>query len=233
MFGVAFTIPPFAIIMGVSAQVLNRYRPQNYLGWMITIAGFGLLSTLNEDSSITTIVGYQIFLGIGVGIIWIGTQFPILAPLPFSNNAHALAFFTFTRVFAQVSPSVAIRPRALTTTTTTTTQSWGTVIGGTILQNTLQRHLPSDFVASLPSGTQLAYVIIPRVAQLAEPLQTEVRAAFAKSTATIWHVMIAVSGVGLFTCLLMGEVPMRKSMDEKWGLEPGSEEKGSPDNVTA
>ena len=103
MFGVAFIIPPFAIIMGVSAQVLNRYRPQNYLGWMITVAGFGLLSTLNEDSSTATIVGYQIFLGIGVGIIWIGTQFPILAPLPFSNNAHALAFFTFTRVFAQVS----------------------------------------------------------------------------------------------------------------------------------
>ena len=104
MFGVAFIIPPFAIIMGVSAQVLNRYRPQNYMGWMITIAGFGLLSTLTEDSSTATIVGYQIFLGVGVGIIWIGTQFPILAPLPFSNNAHALAFFTFTRVFAQVGP---------------------------------------------------------------------------------------------------------------------------------
>lgn len=115
---------------------------------------------------------------------------------------------------------------------TTVNQSWGTVIGGTILQNTLQRHLPSSFVASLPSGTQLAYVIIPRVPQLAEPLQAEVRAAFAKSTATIWHVMIAVSGIGLLTCLLMGEVPMRKSMDEKWGLE-GNEKKGSPaDNAT-
>ncbi|KAH9918444.1 iron permease [Fomitopsis serialis] len=207
MFGVAFTIPPFAILMGVSAQVMRRYCPQNYIGWIITIAGFGLLSTLDENSTTARIIGYQIFLGAGVGIIWIGTQFPILAPLPFSNNAHALAFFTFTRVFAQ---------------------SWGTVMGGTILQNTLQSRLPKAFIASLPHGTQLTYVIIPEVPKLAEPLKTEVRAAFARSTSTIWHVMIGISGLGLLTCLLMREVPMRTSMDEKWGLEDRG--KGAPDS---
>jgi hypothetical protein len=102
LFGLAWTIAPLAIITGASVQIFNRYRPQNYLGWMLMTIGFGLLSTLNENSTTTQYIGFQVILGTGLGMIWVGTQFPILAPLPFSNNAHALAFFTFIRCFAQV-----------------------------------------------------------------------------------------------------------------------------------
>ncbi|EED77989.1 hypothetical iron permease [Postia placenta Mad-698-R] len=205
LFGLAFVISPVAIFTGASVQIFHRYRPQNYVGWMLTMVGFGLLSTLEVDSSKGKYIGYQVITGIGLGIIWIGTQFPILAPLPFSNNAHALAFFTFTRCFAQV---------------------WGTVIGGAILQNALRERLPATFVSTLPSGTQLAYSIIPEIRYLPLSLKAEVQAAFAQSTAIIWRVMIGVSGLGLLSCLLMREIAMRTSMDEQWGLQ---EHKGRDD----
>ncbi|KAF9817410.1 hypothetical protein IEO21_03464 [Rhodonia placenta] len=197
LFGIAFTIAPFAIMVGVSAEVFRRYRPQNYIGWVITIVGFALLSTLRADSSRAQYVAFQVVVGVGLGMIWIGTQFPILAPLPFSNNARALAFFTFVRAFAW---------------------GWGTVVGGTVLQDTLRARLPAALLADVPAGAQLAYALIPAVAGLEEPLRGEVRAAFAESTARIWRVMIGMSGAGLLTCILMQEVPMRRALDEQWGL---------------
>lgn len=95
-------IPVFAIVGGVSVQIVGRYCPQNYIGWAFMIAGFGILSLLDENSSRAMYIGCQVPLAIGLGIIWVSTQFAILAPLPFSNSAHALAFFTFFRCFAQV-----------------------------------------------------------------------------------------------------------------------------------
>ncbi|KAI0061757.1 MFS general substrate transporter, partial [Artomyces pyxidatus] len=86
-------------------------------------------------SSRAKYIGFQIVLGVGIGMIWIATQFPILAPLPFSNNARTLAFFTFVRCFAQ---------------------SWGVAIGGTILQNSLRKKLPAAFDAQFPFGVQIA-----------------------------------------------------------------------------
>ena len=101
-FALSLTISPFGILTGLSVQIINRYRPQNYLGWMFIVVGFGVLSTLDEHSSRAAYIGSQIPLAVGLGMVWISTQFPILAPLPFSNSAHALSFFTFIRCFAQV-----------------------------------------------------------------------------------------------------------------------------------
>ncbi|KAH9858981.1 iron permease [Lenzites betulinus] len=192
------TIPIFAIVGGLSVQVVNKYRPQNYIGWAFMVAGFGILSLLDERSSRAMYIGCQIPLAIGLGIVWVSTQFPILAPLPFSNSAHALAFFTFFRCLAQ---------------------SWGIVIGGTILQTKLLDTLPAAYTASLPQGVQIAYAVIPSIPSLPEPLRTEVRAAFAQAIRLIWYVMAGISGAGLLTVLLMNEVELRKdSLDEKWGL---------------
>jgi hypothetical protein len=98
----ALMIPFMAIIAGVSIEHFNRYRPQNLIGWIFIVIGFGLLTMLEPGTSRAISSAYQVILGIGFGILWIATQFPVMAPLPVSNNSHALAFFTFVRVFAQV-----------------------------------------------------------------------------------------------------------------------------------
>lgn len=92
------------MICGISVQLTKVYRIQNYVGWMLIVVGFGILTLLDVNTSRAQYIGFQIVLGVGLGVVWISTQFPILAPLPFSNNAHALAFFTFVRCFAQVHP---------------------------------------------------------------------------------------------------------------------------------
>ncbi|KAL1937975.1 hypothetical protein VTO73DRAFT_12725 [Trametes versicolor] len=197
MFGLSFTIPIFAIVAGVSVEIIHIYRPQNYVGWLFSIVGFVLLSLLNEKSSAATYIGFQIPLGVGLGILWISTQFPILAPLPVSNSAYALAFFVFVRNFAQ---------------------SWGIVVGGAILQNVLTEKLPKSLTDTLPKDQEYAYQLIPTIPSMLEPQKSEVRAAFADGTKLIWQVMIGLSVAGLLTCLLMREEEMKTEMDETWAV---------------
>ncbi|KAH9933626.1 iron permease [Epithele typhae] len=202
MLPIVALIPIAAMFTAVTVQVTKRYLPLNIIGWVLALVGFGVLSILTETSPRAAYVGLQTPAAIATGILWICTTFPVLAPLPYSNSAHALAFFSFTRQFAQ---------------------SWGITIAGTILQNGLQRALPPAYVASLPEGASLAYAAIPTVAALDEPLRTEVRVAFARATQTVWRVMVAVAGAGLLSVVLMREVPMKKSLDERWGLRERDE----------
>ncbi len=90
----------------MTVHVWRCYRPQNYVGWELIIAGFGVLTILDVNSDKMRYICCQIVIGMGLGIVWISTQFPILAPLPFSNNAHALSFFTFVRSLSQVILSI-------------------------------------------------------------------------------------------------------------------------------
>ena len=54
---------------------------------------------------------------------------------------------------------------------------------------------------------------------LEEPLQTQVREAFADSLAVVWRVMIGIAGMGFLSSLAMKSLPLHTQVDEKWGLE--------------
>ena len=98
-------------------------------------------------------------------------------------------------------------------------KSWGIAIGGAVLQNLLRQQLPESFTSQLPAGIEVAYAAIPLIPALQEPLQSQVRAAFAFSTRRLWQILIGISGVGLLSVGLMSEIPMRSDVVEQWGLQ--------------
>ncbi|KAH8833360.1 major facilitator superfamily domain-containing protein [Flagelloscypha sp. PMI_526] len=208
---VALFIAPMAMVNGIAVQVFKRYLPGNYIGWILSTVGFGILSLLKEDSKTSAWVGYQILVGAGVGFLFSATVFPVLAPLSVERSAAALAFFTFMRTWAQ---------------------TWGITISATILQNELIKNLPTAFTSQFPAGVEIAFAAIEYIPKLPEPVQTEVKVAFAKSMSVIWYVMIGISGIGLLSVLMMREVPLRETLDDTYGLEqkakvPGADaEKG-------
>ncbi|KAI0058831.1 iron permease [Artomyces pyxidatus] len=199
--GMSFTVAPAAILCGASIQVLRRYRLQNYIGWIFMIVGLWMLTLLDTESSRAKYIGFPTILTVGTGMIWISTSFPILSPLPYSNNARALCFFTYVRFFAQ---------------------GWGVAIGGAILQSSLRKTLPASFDAQFPLRVPLAYAAIPKIRALDPELQSLVREAFASSLQLLWKVMIGLAGAGLMSILLMEELPMKTDLDEQWGLQEGT-----------
>ncbi|KAI0655295.1 iron permease [Cubamyces menziesii] len=202
----ALVMAPFSLLCGFSVKLLNKYRPANIFGWIVSIIGFGLLSLLRADSSTSQWVGFQFVTAVGTGTVYASTIFAVMAPLPTSRTAAALALHTFSRTFAQ---------------------TWGITIAGTILQNQLKRRLPEAFTDHFPSGVEIVYAAIPAIDQLDEPLKTEVREAFAASMSVIWKVMTGLCGAGILTLSLLREAPMVKHTDETYGLREGSSTAGS------
>ncbi|KAF8202686.1 iron permease [Mycena galopus ATCC 62051] len=194
----ALTTTPFGFSSVVVITVLKRYRLVNWASWAILVVGFGLFSTIREDTAVGKWVGYQIICAMGAGPLFGAPMFPLLAPLPTNRAASALALFSFTRAFSQ---------------------TWGITISSTILQNMLKKNLPPSFVAQFPPGFEIAYAAIPIIRTLEEPLRTQVRAAFADSMAVIWQTMIGFAGLGLLLSLFMKEVPMATTVDETYALK--------------
>ncbi|RDX42369.1 iron permease [Lentinus brumalis] len=189
---------PVSLFAGGVVKKRGRYRPVNYVGWVLMLIGFGLLTLFKADSSTGTWAGFQIITAAGIGIIWSATVFPILASIPVNRFAAALAFQNFLRTFAQ---------------------TWGITISATILQNELKKRLPPAFIAEFPGGIEIAYAAIPLIPTLNEPLRTEVRVAFAASMSIVWKVMLGLAGGGMLTVFFLKEIPMHTATDNTYGLQ--------------
>jgi hypothetical protein len=87
------------------------------------------------------------------------------------------------------------------------------------LQNGLKSRLRLDFLAQFPSGTDISYAVIPIVKTLPEPLQSQVKAAFAGSISNIWLWVVGLGGAGIIATLPMQQMALTSSLDDAWGLE--------------
>jgi hypothetical protein len=75
---------PLLQICGISVTIFQKYKPQNIVAWAFVVAGFGILSILKTSTSTGTAAGIQVPVSIGLGILYAGSTFPVLAPLPMS-----------------------------------------------------------------------------------------------------------------------------------------------------
>ncbi|KAI0803147.1 iron permease [Irpex lacteus] len=200
------------IFTGASVAITKSYRVQLWLGWAFFIASMGAFTTVHSDTSTATALGLWVLVGVGGGMLYSAQYFPVLAPLPISENAHALALFGFFRTFASV---------------------WAVTIGGTILQNQLVKRLPEAFTSQFSGGTALAYASIPIISGLPEPLRTEVRQAFAESTRVIWKVFTGIAGLGMVASFFMKALPLHTQVDERWGISEEEAAAGDNEKVVA
>lgn len=97
-------VGPVLIAAGVSVAYTRAYRPQIWLGWAAYLAGVAALASLDENSGLGSAAGALVPIGLGTGILYSLTYFPVLAPIRVEENAYALAFFAFCRTFAGVRP---------------------------------------------------------------------------------------------------------------------------------
>ena len=98
-------------------------------------------------------------------------------------------------------------------------QVWGVTVGGTVLQNELLKKLPEEFIQQFPTGTQVAYSIIPLIKSFPDNLKDEIRAAFADSLRVYWRILLYVCGFGFLSCFALKGLPLHTNLDEQWGLQ--------------
>ncbi|KAJ6529981.1 MFS general substrate transporter [Mycena vulgaris] len=187
-------ISPSAIVQGLLVTKTGKYRLINLIGWCLLLLGVGLLVSVKADTSIGVIAVYQLIMGVGLGFLY-ATTFVVLAPLDVSDNAPAVAFLVFLRVFSQ---------------------AWGVSIAGAILQNGLQKHIPPSVLDALPRNTAIAYAIIPLIASMPAGVKTQVEEVFLQSFRQVWIVMAVLCGIGLFSLIFVKGILLRTTTDKKW-----------------
>jgi hypothetical protein len=79
--------------------------------------------------------------------------------------------------------------------------------------------MPTAFLQQFSQGGEIAYSVIPIIGTLEEPLQSEIRLAFAQSLRVIWEVYVGIAGIGVLASLLMKHLPLHTATDENWGLK--------------
>jgi hypothetical protein len=113
LFGLTFSLGLIAIVAGIVVKKSGNYVIPTFVGWVLVVVGVGLLTTLHVDSSIAKGIGFQIIIGSGGGIIYVITMYPILASIPVTQNAPAMALYVFSRNLGNVSPSISIHVSTL------------------------------------------------------------------------------------------------------------------------
>ncbi|SCV67146.1 BQ2448_5792 [Microbotryum intermedium] len=197
-FSVAFVVAPFAMVAGASIGILQHYKTQNIIAWVLMTVGPGVLSLVTAGSPKKAWVPLPIPYSIGMGLLYAATVFPVLAPLSPVLAGPALGFLVFVRSFGNLL---------------------GVTVGSVILTNELKQKAPQEWLASIPGGVSGAYAAIPTIANLSEPLRSTVRVAFAHSIQRIWQIMIAFGGVGLIASLFIKSLALQTETDENFGIK--------------
>ncbi|KAH9962019.1 iron permease [Lactifluus volemus] len=196
LFGLSYGISLIALVAGVVVKVTGKYVIPTYVGWALVIVGAGLLTTLQADSSMAKSIGFQLPVGGGVGIVYAVCLFPILASIPVTQTAPAMALFIFSRNFGCI---------------------WGVTVGGTILQNELKKNLPASFLAQFSEGVEIAFATIPVIPTLSSPLRDDVRDTFGDALKVVWQAVLGMSIAGFLFSLGMRQLELHTVIDEDWG----------------
>jgi len=196
LFGLSYSISLIALATGITVRRTGKYIIPIYVGWVLTIVGAGLLTTLSANSSLAKSVCFQLVIGAGVGVTYVVTLFPILASIPVTQTAPAMALFVFSRNFGSI---------------------WGVTISGAILQNELEKKLPAAFLAQFPQGAEIAIATVPIIPSLGQPIKDQVRETFADALKVVWQMVLGIAIAGFLCSLGIRQLKLHTEIDEDWG----------------
>lgn len=201
LFPQTFTVAPAAVIVGILVSVTGHYRWALWVGWPLTILGFGLLYLLDAEISTVGWIFVNLAAGIGTGILFPAMTFAVQASIPGEDVAFGVTFSGFFRAFGQ---------------------ALGLAVGGSIFQNQIRKNIDSypllaPMAAAYSADATSLVDIIKAMADETE--KTQLITAYADSLKTIWIVMTSLAGVGLVASLFTKVYSLDQLHETKQGLE--------------
>jgi len=111
-----------SIVVGIVCAQTGRYRWALWIGWTLTTLGSGILILMDVHTTIPQWVFINVAVSIGTGMLFPAMALAIQAAGRPQDSGHAVAFYSFVRVFGQ---------------------SLGVAIGGVVFQNQIRVKLLS------------------------------------------------------------------------------------------
>lgn len=184
------------VLTGVIIHKTGKFRELIWAGTTILCLANGLFIMLDENTSLSEIIGLTIIFGLGSGMLFEPPLIAIQSRSLQENVATATSTFSFVR-----SVALAI----------------SVIVGGVVFQNSMnqqadrlaQSGLPADIVAKLSGKEAAANVGLARTLQ--DPEQRRiVESAFAGAMRNMWFAYVALAALGLVSGVFVGKAKLSR-----------------------
>ncbi|KAL1606135.1 hypothetical protein SLS59_003260 [Nothophoma quercina] len=194
---------PGAIIGGLLLSKFGRYKPILVFSFALVVIGFGMFTLLNENSSKSAWVGFQMLESFGVGF-GMGAMLPaLLIPLTDRDTALTTATWGFMRSFGVM---------------------WGVAVAGTIYASRAAQLADSgaiddaEVAAMNLAGGAYGAAEVDFLDSLSAQTRAQVISVQSTALQRSWQVAIAFGAVGLTAAALMEQMPLRKGNDTDFDM---------------
>ncbi|OHF01840.1 multidrug resistance protein fnx1 [Colletotrichum orchidophilum] len=182
---VTLTQTLFSTLAGLVVHKVGRYRECILLGWVMWAVGVGLMSTLDENSSVGQQVGYSLLVGAGVG----NTLQPALIAIQAGVSRRDMAVVTSFRNFIRNFGSTI-----------------GLAVSGTIINNILASSIASlglgdDEARKLLSNPQQVLSNLPQAES--QSLRAVILPSYRRAFRIIFLVMAGLAAVAFLVAFFM------------------------------
>ena len=194
------------IVSGLLIHYTGRYREMMWVGTALMTLGTGLYLLFTPDTPVRTIIGCEIVGGIGTALLFQSPMLAVQNTVPQHETATATATMGFLR---NVATALSV------------------VLGGVILQNSMDKEQSSLVAAGLNSTTLAAFsgsqaaANVDLVASITDAAQKRaVEDAFAASVRNIFTMYTAVAGVAFIASIFVQQRRLQTEHTEtKTGLD--------------
>ncbi|KAF0321815.1 MFS drug transporter [Colletotrichum asianum] len=194
---VTLTQTLFSTLSGLVVHKIGRYRECILLGWVMWAVGVGLMSTLDENSSVGKQVGYSLLIGAGVG----NTLQPALIAIQAGVSRRDMAVVTSFRNFIRNLGSTI-----------------GLAISGTLINNILSASIAGLGLADDEARRLLAnpHHVLSEMSQAdADQARAVLLPGYRKAFRIIFLVMAGLASVAFFVAFfLMPQVELSRPDDK-------------------
>ncbi|KAH0427679.1 MFS drug transporter [Colletotrichum camelliae] len=195
---VTLTQTLFSTLSGLVVHKIGRYRECILLGWVMWAVGVGLMSTLDENSSVGKQVGYSLLIGAGVG----NTLQPALIAIQAGVSRRDMAVATSFRNFIRNLGSTI-----------------GLAISGTLINNILSASIAGLGLADDEARRLLAnpqHVLSEMSQADADQARAVLLPGYRKAFRIIFLVMAGLASVAFFVAFfLMPQVELSRPDDKE------------------
>lgn len=202
----AIVIPlmPAGMAGGWFIAITGRYKPGLILGWCFFSLSAGLLTLLDSHSSPARWIIFQIFGGLGGGIILTTTIPAIQAALPEKDVALATATWSFVRslgtIWGGAIPAAVFNSRF----DDLSHEISDSEIRGLLSFGGAYQHATANFIKSFNDDPELKATLV-RI--------------YTQALKRVWQVLIAFTLIGVPLALIIKEIELRTTLDTDYGLK--------------
>ncbi|MCJ1477281.1 hypothetical protein MMC13_005952 [Lambiella insularis] len=193
---------PGAVIAVIVLSKFGRYKVLHHVGFALGTIALGLFTLLNHETTLAEWVIYEVFAGLGAGMV-LNTLLPAFqAALDEKDQAAATASWAFIRSFGNI---------------------WGVAIPAAIFNTQIEKlssRISNPAVRDLLAGGHgYQYGTAAFINSYNGTLQLEIVSVYSDALRLVWEVAILFSGLAFCLVFVERKIPLRTELDTAFGLK--------------